>query len=76
MIMVNHCGLWKNEFEKVLGTWQRLGRKVYSFVGNGLRQLILHGHLFLNVERYAGQLPSLHDGMNPTCERSYPHLER
>jgi len=70
--------LWKNEFEKVLREANNLlaetGKEGPFFCGERFTAADIAWAPFL--ERYAGQLPSLHDGLNPKCERSYPHLAR
>jgi len=68
--------LWKNEFEKTLEETDNLlsetsGRGPF-FCGDRFTAADVAWAPFL--ERYAGQLPCLHDGLNPRCPEAYPHL--
>jgi glutathione S-transferase len=68
--------LWKNEFEKVLRETDELLAETAGdgpfFCGTRFTAADVAWAPFL--ERYAGQLPCLHEGLNPKCEESYPHL--
>jgi len=70
--------LWKNEFEKVLRETNELLAETAEegpfFCGERMTAADVAWAPFL--ERYAGQLPCLHDDLNPRCEESYPHLAR
>ncbi len=71
--------LWKNEFEKVLReTNELLGSTAEDgpfFCGKDFTAADIAWAPFL--ERYAAQLPCLHEGLHPrTDEGSYPHLVR
>ena len=74
--------LWKNEFEAVLkDTDELLGETSETsennnggpfFCGDRFTAADIAWAPFL--ERYAGQLPCLHDGLNPRCKDTYPNL--
>lgn len=68
--------LWKNEFDKTLRETDELLAETASdgpfFCGARFTAADVAWAPFL--ERYAGQLPCLHDGLNPKCEETYPHL--
>lgn len=76
--------LWKNEFEKVLReTNDLLGESTSSSGGINRGGPFFCGERFTAadiawapfLERYAAQLPCLHDGLNPRCDVDrYPHL--
>jgi len=70
--------LWKNEFEKVLRETNELLAETAEegtfFCGERITAADVAWAPFL--ERYAGQLPCLHDDLNPRCETAYPHLAR
>jgi len=68
--------LWKDEFERVLkDTDALLGVNADDgpfFCGSRFTAADIAWCPFL--ERYAAQLPCLHDGLNPYDTKSYPHL--
>eukprot|EP00957_Ditylum_brightwellii_P103247 7869470-Ditylum_brightwellii.AAC.1 len=68
--------LWKNEFEKVLRETNDLlaetSEKGPFFCGDRFTAADVAWAPFL--ERYAAQLPCFHDGLDPKCETTYPHL--
>lgn len=68
--------LWKNEFEKVLRETDELlgSNEGPFFCGDRFTAADIAWAPFL--ERYAGQLPVLHDGLNPKCAETYPYLAR
>ena len=66
--------LWKNEFEKTLEEADALLSETEGpfFCGDRFTSADIAWAPFL--ERYAGQLPCLHEGLNPRCKDTYPHL--
>ncbi len=71
--------LWKNEFEKVLHDANELlsetsadGTNGPFFCGERFTAADIAWAPFL--ERYAAQLPCFHDGLDPKCAETYPHL--
>ena len=67
--------LWKNEFETVLKKTDALladNNNGPFFCGSRFTAADIAWVPFL--ERYAGQLPCLHDGLNPKCQDKYPYL--
>ncbi len=68
--------LWKNEFEKVLHDTDELLSETSDdgpfFCGERFTAADIAWAPFL--ERYAAQLPCFHDGLNPRCAETYPHL--
>ena len=67
--------LWKNEFEKVLRETNDLLAETTAgpfFCGEKMTAADVAWAPFL--ERYAGQLPCLHNDLNPKCDETYPHL--
>ena len=68
--------LWKNEFEKTLQETNDLLGETEGpfFCGDRFTASDIAWAPFL--ERYAGQLPCLHEGLNPRCPKAYPNLHR
>jgi len=70
--------LWKNEFEKTLREADALLGETKNdgpfFCGDRFTAADVCWAPFL--ERYAGQLPCLHEGLDPKCSATYPHLHR
>jgi len=68
--------LWKNEFEKTLRETDELLAETQEdgpfFCGDRFTAADVCWAPFL--ERYAGQLPCLHEGLDPRCPETYPHL--
>ena len=66
--------LWENEFEKTLEEANELLGESEGpfFCGERFTSADIAWAPFL--ERYAGQLPCLHEGLNPRCPDTYPHL--
>ncbi len=66
--------LWKNEFEKTLVEADALLAETDGpfFCGDRFTSADIAWAPFL--ERYAGQLPCLHEGLDPKCSKTYPHL--
>jgi glutathione S-transferase len=67
--------LWKNEFETVLKKTDELladNNDGPFFCGSRFTAADIAWVPFL--ERYAGQLLCLHDGLNPKCQDKYPYL--
>ena len=70
--------LWRNEFEKTLRETDALLGETKNegsfFCGDRFTAADVCWAPFL--ERYAGQLPCLHEGLDPKCPDTYPHLHR
>ena len=66
--------LWKNEFEATLRDTDSLLGETEGpfFCGDRFTASDVAWAPFL--ERYAGQLPCLHEGLDPRCPSTYPHL--
>jgi len=66
--------LWKNEFETTLSETDALLGETEGpfFCGDRFTASDVAWAPFL--ERYAGQLPCLHEGLDPRCPTTYPHL--
>lgn len=66
--------LWKSEFEKVLKDADTLLSETNGpfFCGSEFTAADIAWAPFL--ERYAAQLPCLHDGLDPKDDTNYPHL--
>ena len=66
--------LWKNEFEKTLSEADALLGETDGpfFCGDRFTSADIAWAPFL--ERYAGQLPCLHEGLDPKCPDTYPNL--
>lgn len=68
--------LWKDEFEKTLRETDALLGETEGpfFCGDRFTASDVAWAPFL--ERYAGQLPCLHEGLDPRCPDTYPHLHK
>jgi len=68
--------LWKNEFETTLQETDALLGETEGpfFCGDRFTASDIAWAPFL--ERYAGQLPCLHEGLDPRCSEAYPNLHR